>query len=78
MLISPSTAASAVNCVAVIANADGVPVCVIEVILLLLACSASKFVAMFALLSETVIDVTCVLATTAAVPAAVTALTAKV
>ena len=57
-LMSPRAVASLFSWVAVIDNALAVPLCVIEVIFALFVCSASRFVAMLALVSRTVIDAT--------------------
>ena len=65
-------------CAAVSVMADTVPDSVIPVSLVPNAINAVRFVVMFAALSVTEIEVTWVLATTVAVPPAVTALTARV
>ena len=74
-MIFPKIVASAVNCVAVIANADGVPVCVIEVIFALFVCKVSRLLAILALVSVTVSDTTFVSDPTVPALAAVTPVT---
>ena len=74
-MIFASTAASAVNCAAVIAKAAAVPDCVIEVIFALFDCKVFKFVAMFALVSVTVSEATFVSVPTVPAFAAVTPVT---